>query len=130
MRKILISILFTIPGIAHAAQPWGNCTTTTVNGQVYNDVATIQCLVPLFRNAVIAVVELAGVVLFIMLIVGGFSFITSGGNPKQLEQARNTLTYAIIGLIVVVAAFLIIQFIGAFTGVHGLNTFSIPNATP
>ena len=94
------------------------------------DVATIQCLVPLFSNAVIAVVELAGVALFFMFVIGGFSFLTSGGNPKQLEQAKQTLTYAIIGVVVIVLAYLIIQIIRDFTGIKTLNVFTIPGATP
>jgi ABC-type Fe3+ transport system permease subunit len=112
--------------VAFAASQWGDCTTTTVNGVTYTGVATIQCLVPLFKNVVIAVLQLSGVGLFITLVIAGFSFIMGGGNPKQLEQARNTLTYAIIGLVIIVAAYLIIQIISAFTGVQGLNKFEIP----
>lgn len=88
-------------------------------------VATIQCLVPLFRNIVVAVVQLSGVALLLMFIVGGYQFLMSGGNPKQLEQARGTLTYAIIGVVVIVCAYLIIRLVQAFTGVD-VSRFTIP----
>ncbi len=81
------------------------------------DVATIKCIVPLFTNLVQGVLALSGVALFVMLVVGGFNFLLSGGDQKKLESARGTLTGAIIGLIVIVLAFLIIKTIEVATGV-------------
>lgn len=94
-------------------------------GCVQQEAATIQCLEPLFQNVVIAIVSLVGVALFVMLVVGGFKFLLSGGDQKQLEQAKNTVTYAIIGLVVIVVAFLILQTIKVFTGVD-VTKFEIP----
>jgi FtsH-binding integral membrane protein len=90
------------------------------------DVATIQCLVPLFENVVRALISIAAIGLFAMFVVGGFNLLMSGGNPKQMEQGKNTLTYAVIGVVVMVLAYLIIQIIARFTGVSGLNQFTIP----
>ena len=81
------------------------------------DVAQLRDLEGVFGNVVSVVLGLAGVVLFIMLILGGFSYITSGGDPKKVESARNTLTYAIGGMIFIALAYLIIKFIEVFTGV-------------
>lgn len=71
----------------------------------------------IFENVIGAAIPLAGIVLFILLIVGGFQFITSGGDPGRAEQAKKTLTYAIGGIVVVALAFLILQVIELFTGV-------------
>ncbi|MBX4197632.1 hypothetical protein KW801_03715 [Candidatus Saccharibacteria bacterium] len=46
-----------------------------------------------------------------MIIVGGFRYITSGGNPESTKSARNTILYAIIGLVVVALAQLIARFV-------------------
>ena len=89
------------------------------------DVATIGSLETLFSNAVNVVIALAGVALFLMLIVSGFSYLFSGGDQKKLEQAKGTVTNAIIGLVVIVSAYLIIKIIGAFTGVPDLTIFEI-----
>ena len=104
--------------IVHAATEWGDC--------VVNDAATFQCLEPIFANIISTVLSLAGVALFIMLLVGGFGFLFSGGDPKKLEQARGTLGNAIMGLVVIVAAYLILRIIGAFTGVTDITTFQVP----
>lgn len=109
-----------------AASKWASsCLENT-------DVATIQCLEPMFTNVVRAVMALTGVGLFVMLVVGGFNFLLSGGDPKKLEAARGTLTNAIIGLVVIVLSFLIILTVSKFTGVDKVTQFSIPlpEATP
>lgn len=89
------------------------------------DVATIQCFESVFENVVQTILSLAAVALFIMFVVGGFSFLFSGGDQKKLEKARGTLTNAIIGLVVIVASFLILRTIGVFTGVD-VTKFVIP----
>lgn len=89
-------------------------------------VATLSCLVPLFENIVRAVVAFGGIALFLMLLVGGFNFLFSAGDPKKLEQARGTISQAIIGLVIMSAAYLIINLIGRFTGIESITTFTIP----
>jgi hypothetical protein len=81
------------------------------------DVATLRSLEGIFENIVTVVLGLGGVVLFIMLIMGGFQFITAGGDPKAIEGAKKTLTYAIGGIVLLALSFLILRFISTFTGV-------------
>ena len=103
-----------------AAESW----KSTLGG-ADKDVATISSLEPLFKNVAVAVGSLAAVALFIMLIVGGFKLLFSGGDAKQLEAAKGTLTAALIGIVVVAAAYLIIKLIGEFAGVPDITTFQI-----
>lgn len=74
-----------------------------------------------FGNTVTAILGLAGIALFLMLLVGGFKFITSGGDPKGVEAAKKTLTYAVGGLVLVASAYLILLFIAEFTDAPILN---------
>lgn len=62
-------------------------------------------------------VGLAFVALLVMLIVGGIKYLTSGGEPKPLSSANNTLTWAILGIVFLVIIWLILLLIKAFTGV-------------
>jgi hypothetical protein len=89
-----------------------------------DDVAQISDLTDIFQRVVSYALGFAGIVLFILLITGGFKYITSGGDPKAVEGARNTITYAIIGLIVIVASFLILVLIYNITGVD-VRTFRV-----
>jgi len=95
--------------------------------ETYKDtgVVTIQSIQTLFTNVISVIVALAGVALFLMFVMSGFSFLFSGGDPKKLEQARGTLTNAIIGLVVIVAAYLILRLIGVFSGYTDITKFSV-----
>lgn len=52
-----------------------------------------------------------GVVAVIMIIVGGLKYITSGGDSGNVTGAKNTILYAIIGLVVVALAQLVVKFV-------------------
>jgi TRAP-type C4-dicarboxylate transport system permease small subunit len=86
------------------------------NVEVINEVATFKGLEWIFNNIVSVILGLAGVVLFLLLLMGGFKYITAGGDPKAVEGAKKTLTYAIIGFVVIASAFLVLRFIQEFTG--------------
>lgn len=90
------------------------------------DIATIQDFNVVFQNIAQVIVYFTGIVFLIMLIRGGFSYLTSGGDPKKTAKANSTLTLAIIGLVGVIVSFLIIKFIGDFTGVN-VTEFNIPS---
>ncbi len=66
------------------------------------------------RNAVV----LAGIISFLLLILGGFGVIVGAGSgdTKKLEQARKTVTGAVTGLIIIVTSVLIVQLIATVTG--------------
>ena len=100
---------------------WSNPDPAIVEGP-----ANIACLTNLFGSIVSAIVMLAGVALFIMLLIGGFKYLTSQGDPKKTESARSTIFWAIIGIVVMVSSYAIISLIETFTGVQGLLNFSIP----
>jgi TRAP-type C4-dicarboxylate transport system permease small subunit len=54
---------------------------------------------------------IVGVVAVIMIIIGGFRYITSGGSSDKVTGAKNTILYAIIGLIIVALAQVIVRFV-------------------
>jgi hypothetical protein len=91
-----------------------NCTYTSASGA---KVTTLKCIPVLFGNLIYWLLVFAGIAALIFVIFGGIKFITSGGDPKQTEGARKTLTWAVIGLILILSSFLILRFIGDITGV-------------
>ena len=52
-----------------------------------------------------------GIVAVIMIIVGGFKYITSGGESSKVSGAQSTILYAVVGLVVVVLAQIIVHFV-------------------
>lgn len=61
-----------------------------------------------FIKSVIAVFSaIAGLVATFFLVMGGFSYITSSGNPEHLDKAKRTIMFSLIGLAIVIGAFVI-----------------------
>lgn len=81
------------------------------------DPAKISDILTILENIIGLLAPAAAIAFFVMILVGGFKFITSSGDPKAAGQARSILTYAVIGVILVVAAWLILTVIEAVTGV-------------
>lgn len=94
---------------------------------VANDdgVAYLHGLEGVFQNIISSLLFVAGIVLFIMLVMGGIKFITSGGDPKGLDSAKKTLTYAIGGIVLVALAYLVLVLIQTITGNPNILNFNI-----
>ena len=65
----------------------------------------------LLKNALNLTYFLAGVIAVIVIIVAGLMYATSSGDSGRVAKAKNLLTYAIVGLVVVVSAFVITNFV-------------------
>lgn len=92
---------------------------------VSNGIATIHGFECLFGNILQVIVRLAGLVFFAMFLVGGFKYLTSGGDPKKAAAATSTLTSALFGIIGVIVSWFILLFIEKFTGIK-VTQFTIP----
>jgi hypothetical protein len=77
-----------------------DCSTTDATERVNSLIKTIV-------NLLSAVV---GIVAVVMIIFGGLRYITSGGNDTSVTGAKNTILYAIIGLIIVALAQVLVRF--------------------
>lgn len=75
----------------------GGQATSKVNG-------LIKLIINIFSIVV-------GVVSVIMIIIGGLKYITSSGDSNNVTSAKNTILYAIIGLVVVALAQFVVQFV-------------------
>lgn len=64
---------------------------------------------------------IAALISFIFLIIGGVKWITSGGDKEGTAKAQSTITAALIGLLIVFAAWAIIRLIETFFGIQILT---------
>ncbi len=78
--------------------------------------AKIEDLEIIFGNIISVLLGFGAIAAFIMLLVGGLKFLTSGTNPQQAEAAKKTITYSLGGLFLVIMSFLIMQLIETLTG--------------
>ncbi len=86
-------------GASLNSQPTTDCSGST--GTVNN----------LLKDAINIFSLVIGIIAVIMIIVGGLKYITSQGDSNQLSSARNTILYAIVGLVIVALAQFIVKFV-------------------
>ena len=129
MSKVFLVFLSTFfllvkPVAAQTLVAWEKdlCYTEETVG---TQIATLQGFGCIFRNLLTVAVPLLGLVLFVLLVAGGFQYMTAGGDPKQVQKASGTITTAIIGIVVVVGVWFIFKILNAITGLNLLN-FVIP----
>lgn len=78
--------------------------------------ATISDFEIVLKNIIELLTPAAAIAFLAMVIVGAYRFITSGGSQQGTAGARNTLTYAMIGILLVASAVLILRLVTELTG--------------
>lgn len=71
-----------------------------------------QLLTPIINNVLI----LIGLAALFVIIISGFNYISSGGDKNKISQASANFNYALIGLVLAMAAFLITRILSSATG--------------
>ncbi len=79
--------------------------------------AGLDQIANMFQQFITVFVGFGFVVLLIMLIVAGFKYLTSGGEPKAVSAAHQTFSWALLGLFFMAIAWIILLLIKQFTGV-------------
>ena len=109
-RKIAVSLItltiVLLPALAEAVT--GGLTSPTrptgVPGGTLLDTITFVINIVLY---------LVGAIALLMLVYGGFMYIISGGNEDTIEKAKKILTYAIVGVVVVIISYVVVNFLVA-----------------
>ncbi|HSX01340.1 MAG TPA: pilin [Candidatus Saccharimonas sp.] len=65
----------------------------------------------IFQTIANTLIFLVGAVAVLFLIIGGLRYVISNGDPKAVEAAKQTILYAIIGIVVAILAFAAVQFV-------------------
>ena len=90
--------------------PWDTC----LEGR---DVATLSCIPIIIQNIVQAALAFSGLVALVIIIYSGITYITSHGDPQKVESAKKTMTWAIVGLVIIFLSFFLVNLISKLTGV-------------
>lgn len=100
----------------------------------FQGVATLDCLPNLFANIIGWLLAFAATAAVFFIIFSGIKIITSGGDAKQLDEARKGLAFAVLGLILILVSFFIINIISTITRTDCIRKFGftscLQNITP
>lgn len=77
----------------------------------YNNIASV------INNVVPFVIALAGIILFLILMWGGFDYVTSEGSPEKLKKANAKITAGVIGFVLLILSFLITRILAYVFGI-------------
>ncbi len=72
--------------------------------------------------AVPLIFAFAGLGLLLMLLSAGYTFLTSAGDAKKMEQGKHQMTNALVGFFIVFAAYWIVQLIGTIFGLESITS--------
>lgn len=95
-----------VPLVAHA-----DATVQDAVNSVQPPSAATGNLTTNITNIINVMLLLIGIVAVIMLIIGGFRYVLSNGNEKAITGAKDTILYAIIGIVVALLSFAIVNFV-------------------
>lgn len=91
---------------------WGNACATNPSANICSsqDEAN-QNVDGIIRTITSTLLFLLGAVAVIMIIFSGFKYVASAGDQSKVASAKNTLMYSVVGLIVAIAAYAIVDFV-------------------
>lgn len=107
VAALAVPVVMTSGNTAHAAVP------TSVKNGVSNaapDGASSD-IKPFIKSVTSILLFIIGAASVILIIVGGLRYVTSGGDQSQISGAKNTILYAVIGLVVASMAYAIVNFV-------------------
>lgn len=82
-----------------------------------------------FKQITNTILYIVGIVAVIMLIIGGIRYVVSGGDSKKVTDAKNTVLYAIIGLVIAFFAYAIVNFVISALPSSSGETVKTPEST-
>lgn len=83
---------------------------------------SLGCLTQIIVNIINLALSLLGTVALLFLLFGAIKFVISRGDPKALEEAQKTMTYAVLGVVVVLGSFILINIISTALGYPNILT--------
>lgn len=119
----VIALLLAVPAVglitapAHAATAKQEACKAINDGKGCDVDEAEGAINTTFRRVINLFSVVVGVVAVIMVITGGFKYVTSNGDSGQITSAKNTIIYAVVGLIIVAIAQILVRFVLAQTNV-------------
>ncbi len=105
---------------SYAAISGGNIEEHLDGGWPFSDLGQLM------NTAVSTLIIIAGLVVLIYLIYGGFLYITGQGDEERMEKAQKVISNAFIGLVIIISSFAVISIIEEVFGVSIVSGITLP----
>lgn len=114
MKKVIISCAFIVASLggalllsSHTVLALAACTgsDTVVCKSAPSDITAI------LKSVITILLTIAGIIAVIMIVIGAIRYITSDGDPGKASTARMTVIYAMVGLVLAIMSYGIVNFV-------------------
>ena len=116
IKQIIVAGLLVL-GIGMVLVPTNSYAVNVIADQCASDPSAAICKdqgaspATLIKTIVNVLLFIIGAISVIMIIIGGIMYTTSAGDSGQITKAKNTIMYAVIGLVIAFLAFAIVNFV-------------------
>jgi hypothetical protein len=117
LRNLIASIA-VIAGLAFVAVPAGAvdvfsgaCSGATSSTVVCKSTTTDTSVSTVIKNVINTLLYLLGAAAVIVIVIAGILYVTSGGETAGVTRAKNMLLYAVVGLVIALLAYAIVNFV-------------------
>lgn len=95
-----------------------------IDGECSGDSETDRNLFKTVNSIINVILSVIGIITVVVIILGGIQYVTSAGDPAKTKKAKDTILYGIIGLIIALLAFAIVNFVlgNVFKGNSGSDS--------
>jgi amino acid transporter len=101
-KHLALALVFLLPGMAVLAQ----------TGDVVGNLNLVNSNLPdVIVNIINYLLAFLALLAVIMILFGGFQWLTAGGNEEKVDKAKKILTAAVIGLVIIILAWAIARFV-------------------
>lgn len=88
----------------------------TLDSCFKDGIATLKCIPLIYQNIIDAFIVFCGAAAVLYLVLSGIKFITSGGDQIKVAEAKKSMTFAVVGLVIVLFSFFIIKVLTKILG--------------
>ena len=116
-KQIVISVMMMVgigsvavlqPSPAQAINVFNQCSANAQSSVCRSQGDNAQSMI---RNVINIILFVLGMIAVIVIIIGGIRYTTSNGNASQTKEAKDTILYAIVGLLVAILSYTIVNFV-------------------
>lgn len=115
--KQILAAFALIAGMSSAMMPAGTASAINVFGDCNGGASQVckaakeDTAANMARIIIDTLLYLIGIIAVIMIIVGGVKYTASNGDASRIKSAKDTITYAIVGLVLALLSFIIVNFV-------------------
>ncbi|MBP5511971.1 hypothetical protein J6X90_01115 [Candidatus Saccharibacteria bacterium] len=107
---IVVATTFTSANVNAVSCPSGS-KKTSASTLAACDIVDDDSLIPTLETIIEVIIGLLGLVAVIFIVLGAVSFVTSEGDPGKVKKAKDTILYGVIGVVVALLAYAIVNFV-------------------